>query len=293
MSLVEFRCRARAGALALGLLSAFSLGGCAFSEPNPEHSRLHVAGGTALNASDALAASVLALVRDNGVTRVAFGTAVVVGRRTLLTAAHVFLEEPHAERGDIALDGAAGPVYGVRIRPTDIAFHPAWASTLRAFSSPTGLHIPSHPPSPVGDLAVVTLADDLPPALVTATLDDGGTLQSTDVLHAVGHGWAREPNADGRGLPSTTPTTALYRVLGGPVSSGALETKSSPIDPRTGVCDGDSGGPLFKEVREDSGFARYVLVGILSRSGSPGCAGQVAIHTSVAATAAFWKPFVK
>jgi hypothetical protein len=259
---------------------------------------LQVIGGRALTVDDDLSRSVVALVSDDGVSRTTFGSAVVVGRRTLLTAAHNFLDAGFASgRDEVAFDGIGGPVVGVRARISNVTFHPAWEGTVQRDLTPAGLRIPAAPPGPVGDLAVVTLSTDLPSHLMVVEVDTEGGLSSTDVLHAVGYGWTQEPALGGEGRPGLVPSSTLYRPVGMGRDDTALELRTVPVNASAGVCDGDSGGPLFKETRDASGAVRRVLVGILSRTlsptGWPGCAGQFAVHTSLKATEGFWRPLLK
>ena len=210
--------RPRAGAARLLCLSAMVGGALALPALGTPAAAVV---GASRDATGDIAASLVMVLQRHGAAA-GFCTGVVLGPRTVLTAAHCV--PPGADlRVHFKDEGGAPvllPVAGVRRHPG----YRADAIAKRERSV---------------DLAVLTLADPLPDRFRPASLAPATSHGLGTPLRVVGFGLAREGEAATSGRLREA-ELALRAPL-----SGVLAWAADPAGEGVGACTGDSGGPLL------------------------------------------------
>ncbi|MEU7583103.1 serine protease [Streptomyces sp. NPDC041068] len=259
--------RAWTGALALAAAAA----ALPLASPAPAAADSVVIGGSPAQASDSPWAVALSSRDRFGGTRAGqFCGGVVVGRSTVLTAAHCMSEDvlgvPLSEvsdlkviagRGDLrAADGGEIPVSGVWINPE--------------YDSYTNS----------GDVAALTLAEPLPEGYAIPMAGPGDPAYEAGAGAAV-YGWG---DTTGAGDYARTLRSARVQVLPDAVCEesypGSADGRytaetmvcAGEMDGRRDACQGDSGGPLV---------ARGRLIGLVSWGSGCGRAGSPGVYTRI------------
>ncbi|MGW0710426.1 S1 family peptidase [Streptomyces sp. NPDC002643] len=193
---------------------------------------------------------------------------VVIGRTTVLTAAHCLAED--------VLGGPPERLPDLKI----IAGRAELRSNEGVEVPVTGVHVnPAYDPyTNAGDFAVVTLAEQVPDNFVLKLAGDGDRAYQPDTAAAV-YGWG---DTTGAGDYTDSLRAAPVKVLADSVCEraypGSLEGRyladsmvcaGEPAGGRD-ACQGDSGGPLVAEGK---------LIGLVSWGSGCGLAGNPGVYT--------------
>jgi len=168
----------------------------------------------------------------------------IISRRLVLTAAHCFL----AGRGEYRIR-VLDPKFDFRYAVADIvAIHPDF--DVRALGTN----------APLNDIALLRSNRDFPawltPVAMSAITPDDG--EFVDVL-AAGFGMSRNRSIATAGTLRQQHFAMLDQIHESTRLLFLIDRKSSGAHVRSGICRGDSGGPVFR--RSGSG---YVLAGVIS-----------------------------
>lgn len=178
------------------------------------------------------AVCILRMGRDG---KVHIATGVLISRDRVITARHV-------------VSGKMGIVFAPRIGPTTMDDYRAGKLTeARLLAFPTA-SVPAGPASTPWDVAVLQLASPAPADYAPAKLDPEFSLGPGQAIYFAGYG-AGKGSAKARGI------LRFSHALVSSVSDGVAMVS----DTRTGICNDDSGGPVYAD-RDGS----LTVVGILA-----------------------------
>ena len=171
---------------------------------------------------DAHAGSIVMVLQRRG-SAAGFCSGIVIGRTSVLTAAHCV-----PQGADVRIhyrDAEGAPVL---IPVTRVLRHPGYRADAIAKREKSI------------DLAVITMAQALPDRFSAATIGDPGAVTTGNLFRVVGFGVTRE--SDGKSSGQLREATLATRA---PLSSVLLWAED-PARQGLGACEGDSGGPVFQ-----------------------------------------------
>jgi len=154
-------------------------------------------------------------------------TGIVVSARAILTAAHCA-----AGGTDLRIHWKDGGGEPVLIAPASVALHPEFRANAVAARQRSI------------DLALVRLADPLPPRFTPATLVDGAAPRAGAAVVLAGYGVSREGEARTTGVYRSADLTAIEPYGPGRVLLWAADPSGAGKRAGAGACQGDSGGPM-------------------------------------------------
>lgn len=223
---------------------------------------LAIKNGTASRDPNGVRRSVVQIKGPNGTQ--CSGT--VIARRLIITAAHCFL----AGKGEYVVR-ALDPRFRFRFAAaTQVAIHPGFDVKALGTSAP------------LNDIALLRIDRDFPdwlvPAVVEGKAGKGGGF--VDVV-AAGYGMNRDHKVGSAGTLRETRFAMLDQVDDPSNMLFLIDRNGRTKKIKTGVCRGDSGGPVFRRTANG-----YVLVGVISAviAGRDTDCGGV---TAVTATSAY------
>ncbi|ATL30972.1 serine protease [Streptomyces formicae] len=263
--------RVRTGALAL-MAAAAAL---PLASPVPASADSVVIGGGPVRASDSPWTVALSSRDRFGGTRSGqFCGGVVIGRTTVLTAAHCMSRDvlgvPLSEVEDLKVIAGRSDLRaadGAEIAVRDVWINPEYDSYTNS-----------------GDVAALTLAEPLPKGYVIPVAEQGDPAYEAGTGAAV-YGWG---DTTGSGTYARTLHSARVDVLSDAVCEEAYPGSSDgtytaatmvcagELEGRRDACQGDSGGPLV---------ARGRLIGLVSWGSGCGRAGSPGVYTRLSGVA--------
>ena len=167
-----------------------------------------------------LASHVLMVLQRRGASA-GFCTGIVIGPKSVLTAAHCV--PPGADLRIHFRDGKGVPV---RLAVVAVARHPGYRADAIARREKSI------------DLAVLTLAEPLPASFHSAEIGEPGPVASGTPFRVAGFGLTREGEAASSGHLRESALAARMPL------SAVLLWADDPQDHGAGACTGDSGGPV-------------------------------------------------
>jgi hypothetical protein len=191
----------------------------------------------------------------------------VIAKRLILTAAHCFL----AGHGNYVVR-ALDPRFRFRFAgATQVAIHPGFDVSALGTSGP------------LNDIALLRIDRDFPAWLVPARVEGSRGLGSNGFVDVVaaGYGMNRDKKVRSAGTLRETRFAMLNQVDDPSKLLFLIDRHGRTKQLSTGVCRGDSGGPVFRRTQHG-----YVLVGVISAviAGRDTDCGAV---TAVTATSAY------
>lgn len=219
----------------VAFMSIFVLGACEHSKPSdhkvttciPASEMDGIIGGARVNSNDILAKKVVMLLTKKG-KEVSICTGTPISKDVILTAAHCV---DGAEKTDVAV-----------VFHTDVTCESGFNSDKQAikvqdFISHSGY---SRKADATNDLALVKMNSSIPSDYEISEIYDGTSELSTDQVTLAGYGITDE---DGKGAMFLRTTTKSFK------NDITVEKENIVMEQKhTGVCSGDSGGPVFVEV---------------------------------------------
>ena len=203
-------------------------------------------GTSILNGADCTNPSpvVLMNMRDASGDAIGACSGTLVTRRHILTAAHCVDQD-----NDLSV-----PVSTIRV----------WLGSGDQIDAASFVHFPNYRFNQSGfDVAVVTMADDLPRTPASLLTSRDGRNGETAIII----GWGRDQNLAGARLRAGSTTVSAVR-------NGFLETLFAP--PSSSVCQGDSGGPILLQ---EGGT--WLIAGITSATSNNVCNTGTNFYQSV------------